>query len=448
MGSRKFFSGLPDTMMSKNNSTGVNRQATNFYWPNDSEAENFVSPRNRMRSRSASTASLMSQSQTSTDNEESRRRRLQQNQSKIEFYDTVDVPTDTESVVSSRERNRHKKMETLKSRIEFYDFVDGKNGKDADDDVQSVIERPVKMKKEIENCETTTKVENNSNNNNNDVEKLSKSFNNMNMEVHQSVEKTPKQFIDSFSDDSEDDERFYHQNKRNNHMFDDQPYELSRNLPPRYPQQPPQRVMNRRPRNNREYYDYDDDFIRYEHENSRRRHHHIRPPMNPRMTRRRGGNYSSQQELSDEEFYFPSRYPPQSRMRNSSYDDEIDDNNYRSSRMSLNRRTSMNGYEGGIERIHFINNEQKKQPKIEVSQVEVESTSSTADQQRATPAKSSLSRTNSVNEAKQRYFTNLKSNIFHKDPEYTNIVEQKKPLSVRDFAASQRVGVGLPDINY
>jgi hypothetical protein len=436
MGSRKFFSGLPDTMMSKNSSTGVNRQATNFYWPNDSEAENFVSPRSRIRSRSASIASLLSQSQTSTDNDESRRRRLQQNQSKIEFCDTVDVPTDTESVVSSRERNRHKKMETLKSRIEFYDFVDGKLGKDADDDVQSVIERPVKMKNENENCETATKT----NNNNNDVEKLSKSFNNM--EVHQSMEKTSTKQFDSFSDDSEDDERFYHLNKRNNHMFDDQPYELNRNLPPRYPQ--PQRVMNRRPRN-REYYDYDDDF-RYEHENSRRRH--SRPPTNPRMTRRRGGGNYSTQEISDEEFYHPNhqqRYPS-SRMRNSY--DEIDDNNYRSSRMNLNRRTSMNGYEGGTERNHYIHNEQK--PKIEVSQVEIESkkqsASSTLTADRA-PAKT-LSRTNSVNEAKQRYFTNLKSNIFHQNPEYTNIVEHKKPLSVRDFAASQRVGVGLPDINY
>lgn len=427
-------------MMSKNNTSGVNRQATNFYWPNDSEAENFVSQKNRMRSRSASTASLMSQSQTSTDNEESRRRKLQQNQSKIEFYDTIDIPTDTESVVSSRERNRHKKMETLKSKIEFYDFVDGKNGKEADDDVQSVIERPVKIKKDNQNCETTTKFENNSNdNNNNDVEKLVKNFNNM--EVHQSVEKTSTKQFDSFSDESEEDERFYRSNKRNNHMFDDQPYELNRNLPPRYPQ--PQRVINRRP-HNREYYDYDDDF-RYEYENSRRRH--PRPPIVSRMTRRRGaGNYSTQ-EISDEEFYYTNyhqRYPP-SRMRNSY--DEIDDNN-RSSRMSLNRKISMNGYEGGIEKNHHIQNEQK--PKIEVLQAEIESKkpleSPTITADRA-PAKT-LSRTNSVNEAKQRYFTNLKSNIFHQNPEYTDIVEQKKPLSVRDFAATQRVGVGLPDINY
>lgn len=62
------------------------------------------------------------------------------------------------------------------------------------------------------------------------------------------------------------------------------------------------------------------------------------------------------------------------------------------------------------------------------------------------PVKPQLARTNSINEAKARYHVNLKSNIFHNDPEYNVLVEQRKPLSIRDFAARQRVGVGLPDI--
>jgi hypothetical protein len=57
-----------------------------------------------------------------------------------------------------------------------------------------------------------------------------------------------------------------------------------------------------------------------------------------------------------------------------------------------------------------------------------------------------VQRTMSVNEARRRHHVNLKSNIFHNDNEYEQVVEQRKPLSVRDFAANNRVGVGLPDL--
>lgn len=145
MADRKFFSGLPDRMM-KGHASGPNRQQTNFYWPNETDAEQFVPSRNRMRNRSLSTASLMSQSQASSDAEESRRRRSQQNKSKIEFYDMVDIGTDNESVYSrANDPTKHKKQETLKSRIEFYDYADPNQ---VDEDVQSVIERPVKRSPE------------------------------------------------------------------------------------------------------------------------------------------------------------------------------------------------------------------------------------------------------------------------------------------------------------
>lgn len=144
MTDRKFFSGLPDRMM-RGHGNGQNRQQTNFFWPNDNDQEHFIPSRNRLRNRTSSTASLMSQSQASTDTEESRRRRSQANQSKIQFYDMVDC-TDNESVYSRvNDSIMHKKQETLKSRIEFNDFVDPQH-QNFDDDVQSVIERPVTQK--------------------------------------------------------------------------------------------------------------------------------------------------------------------------------------------------------------------------------------------------------------------------------------------------------------
>lgn len=427
MANRKFFSGLPDNMMKT--PQGPNRQATNFYWPNDSETElnSFkTASRNRLRSRCTSSASLMSQSQASSDTEESRRRKLQQNDS----YDFHDVPTDTESVVSSRDRNRRKKNETLSSKIQFYDFIDSP---EVDDDVKSVIEkRPDKMQKDSvksEKAVVNEQIASKFKKSIVDIENLTKDIENM--DIKSSGKKPPYQYVDSYSDESDDNSQYYQrENSVSRRMFDER-----RHLPPRYPSTQQPRFMQRRPRP-REYYDYDDEFEHersFPYESSRRRSLH---PLPKRTTSRYGGDHYSQ-EISDEEFYF--QHPRQYGLprRGSYYDDTR-----HSSRMSLNRRESVNGLADFGSQVGDI-------PKVKtIAKVEVDShqPAAVAAEQRS-PAKT-LKRTESVNEAKQRYFTNLKSNIFHNNAEYSNIIEHKKPLSVRDFAASQRVGVGLPDIEF
>lgn len=439
MAGRKFFSGLPDGMMGKN-SQRPNRQQTNFYWPDESEVESNsfkTAARNRLRSRCTSSASLMSQSQASSDTEESRRRKLQQNDSKIEFFDYADA-TDTESVVSTRDRNRKKKIETLSSRIAFYDFVDPNESQNQniDDDVQSVIERPQKVKKDAQKSENPQvneqKIISNLENSV-DIENLTKDIDNM--EIKSSVKKAPYQYVDSFSDDSDDNSRYFRDNGSSSRMFDER-----RHLPPRYPST--QRFMQRRPRP-REYYDYDDEIDHdrsYSYENPRRRSIH---PQSNRGNRRYGGDYFSQ-ELSDEEYYFQNPRQRQYGMpiQHGSYFEENGNHHTRhNSRMSLNRRASVNGL-ADMEKIQVEDIPKTKS----IAKVEVERQSSTLSAERRSPAKT-LKRTESVNEARQRYFTNLKSNIFHNNSEYSEIIE-KKPLSVRDFAASQRVGVGLPDIDF
>lgn len=430
MSNRKFFSGLPDEMM---NRSVVNRQATNFFWPNDSETElnsYKTAARNRMSSRCTSSASL---SQSSADADESRRRnRLQQNDSKIDFYDYPDA-TDTESVISSRDRNRRKKNETLSSKIQFFDFVDG-SANDGDDDVQSVIE----MRSESQKKKDTVKSENNALVNEPnfemsgggggaaaDIENITKDIENM--EIKSSGKKASYQYVDSYSEESDDHSQYYQRDKSgSSRMFDER-----RHLPPRYPSA--QRFMQRRPRA-REYYDYDDEFDQsYPYESSRRRS--IQPPPNWMTRRHRGDHYS--QEMSDEEYYFqqPPRHHQQPSYGLRSFYDEPQN----SSRMSLNRRASVNGLADFAKK----RAEEPPKPKM-IAKAEVDHAPAT---ERRTPVKT-LKRTDSVNEAKQRYFTNLKSNIFHNNAEYSEKLEQKKPLSVRDFAASQRVGVGLPDIEF
>lgn len=464
MSNRKFFSGLPDAMMKSRNSSGPDRQQTNFYWPNETDTEQFVSPRNRMRNRSMSTASLMSQA--STDTEESRRRKSQANQSKIEFYDMVDN-TDNESIYSrSNDLNKHKKQQTLKSRIEFYDFADTKN----DDDAQSVVERPTKRNLEPsvehiipmttengykdkvesvkEKCESQS------------VQNLSQSVQNLNLSPEPkngfassqyppgNPRKKTSQYVDSFSE-SDDDERYY---RARNHPVDERKY-----LPPRYP--PPPRSVRSHPCR-AEYFDFDDE--EYDRQYDSRRLKYRKPEIAPRMSRRR--EYSP--EVSDEDFYDnvdgyrrsggyrEARGPDRYRSSNAS---RIDDSEsyYRG---RSNRRPT-NGYGSEVDfqrnsaparrpspraspRVSPQNQQNEAQAPQNGHEIEVEPRMPAS----ARPPVKPVTRSNSISEAKQRYHVNLKSNIFHNDPEYDQVVGQRKPVSVRDFAARQRVGVGLPDI--
>lgn len=475
MSDRKFFSGLPDGMMGRSRNA-PNRQQTNFYWPNETDTEQFVPTRNRLRNRTMSNASLMSQSQASTDTEESRRRKSQQNQSKIEFYDMVDVGTDNESVYSrSNDPTKHRKQETLKSRIEFYDFVDTTSPQ-PEDDVQSVIERPVKTnpepsvneqkiqpttengQKEDEQIKTQTKSEHRRSDS---EQNLTQSVQNLSLSPEPkngftptyAAPETPRrkapQYDDSFSD-SEDDERFYRDRR---HMVEDRKY-----LPPpphyRYP--PSQRSVRSHPRrHNSEYFDFDDDEYDRHYESTSRRLRYRKPENIPRMARRR--DYSP--ELSDEDFYDNPdgyrreyrRFPPSPDRYRSNASRLDDTESYYRGR---NNRRPVNGHGSEMDfRRNPAPASRKPSPPNQNNSVETPATSneyaSEVEQRMpasARPPIKPLTRTMSINEAKQRHHVNLKSNIFHNDPEYDMIVEQRKPLSVREFAARQRVGVGLPDI--
>lgn len=479
MADRKFFSGLTDKMMTKN-THGRNHQQTNFYWPNETDTEQFTPSRNRLRSRSASNASLMSQSQASTDTEESRRRRNQHNQSKIEFYDMVDVGTDDESIYSrSAGPNKHKKQETLKSRIEFYDFVDTHHYQ-PDDDVESVIERPISRTPEpsvVHNNRMTSengqKVEEKPKvyEHRINIEKepsIAQSMQNLNLstepknghsESHVPVESSRKKvsqpYIDSFSESDDDDERSYY---RSRNQLEERRYAPPQ--PKRYPP-PPRSIRSHPRRSNSEYLDFDDDEYDRSYDSSRRPRY--RKPENvPRMVKRR--DYSP--EMSDEDYYdnvgngyrrsmeySRPRLPPQPD-RYGSHASRLDDNEslYRGKR---NRRPA-NGY--GSER-DFDRNSSRQSPvrrsppmsqtHNNQSEAPVNGYASEMEPRMPTSARppiKPLTRTNSINEARQRQLVNLKSNIFHTDPEYNSTVEHRKPTSIREFAAGQRVGVGLPDI--
>jgi hypothetical protein len=334
----------------------------------------------------------------------------------------VDVGTDTESVYS---RSSPRKQETLKSRIEFYDFVDTRKAEKAEDDVQSVIEKPAKKIPEpeiVESPVTSPPV----------IADLSQNMQNLNLSpkngfANENSRKKPQQYVDSYSE-SDDEDRFY---RSRNHMTEERSY-----LPPRYP--PSQRSVRSNPRRfNSEYFDFDDDG--YDRQFDPPRRPRYRKPENiPRMPRRR--EFSP--ELSDEDFYegyrrgeyTRARVPQPERYRSN---ERFNDNEsyYRG---RSNRRPPVNGH--GSDR--DFQSPPKSPPKTSPDQPQMEPKIPAS----ARPPVKPLSRTMSVNEAKQRYHVNLKSNIFHTDPDYNVMVDQQKPVSVRDFAARQRVGVGLPDI--
>lgn len=138
----KFYTGLPEKMMHR--SQGVDRQRTQFYWPNDSDAEDRPVKNVKKNSASSSTVSTVANN-TKNGDVEIKPKELFQKQlaSGIEFYDNVNAKTP-----ESRRRRfkkieninltnvdrqfvpEKKKLETFSSKIEFYDFVDDAKLKD------------------------------------------------------------------------------------------------------------------------------------------------------------------------------------------------------------------------------------------------------------------------------------------------------------------------------
>ncbi|KAG5683859.1 hypothetical protein PVAND_013121 [Polypedilum vanderplanki] len=420
MSNRKFFSGLPERMMRQPN--GANRQQTNFYWPDDTRSPEITSPRNRMRNRSLSTASIISQSQASTDTEESRRRRTNQMKSRIEFYDMVDTATDNVSVYSRQiDPTKHKKLETLKSRIEFYDFADANN----DDDKNSVIE-VVKKEQEVMNNnkivnEPSPEVIKAPQIENPIVDELTNGVNKISINNNKN-----SQYIDSFSES--EDENYRYQKPRH---YREPP--VDRNLPQATYRRPPIPQQKQSPRRyNSHYFDdeYDDGYDRYYDNRS------VRSRYSRTMSRR---NYSP--DISDDEYYYDRRRISKNYQQPFSPEREYDRyyDSYREERR-INNQRNMNGFSNEFEKV-------QKVPKQQQSEIESEQLPQQQQQQTtsARPPIKPVARSMSISEARRRHHVNLKSNIFHTDNEYDQSVEQRKPLSVRDFAANHRVGVGLPD---
>lgn len=121
MANSKFFSGLSEKMMSRNYN-GPNRQATHFYWPDETDAEEIPLPRSRSRRTSVSSvASVSSAPQVPpADLEQLRKKHLQQMESKIDQYLTVDATSDTES----EKRDRRPKKLNLTPKKESYENQD------------------------------------------------------------------------------------------------------------------------------------------------------------------------------------------------------------------------------------------------------------------------------------------------------------------------------------
>lgn len=127
----RFYTGLTDQMMKR--SRTVNRQETNFFWPDDTNAPPVPSQTRR--------TSLTPASQVNNNNgtNEIKPKELFQKQlsSGIEFFDNVDAKTPEarrrrfkkiDNVNLNNADNQYlpqkKKLETFSSKIEFYDLVD------------------------------------------------------------------------------------------------------------------------------------------------------------------------------------------------------------------------------------------------------------------------------------------------------------------------------------
>ncbi|XP_070507167.1 putative uncharacterized protein DDB_G0281733 [Chironomus tepperi] len=476
MSNRKFFSGLSEKMMAR--STGPNRQQTNFYWPDDSNADDTCSVRsNRLRNRSLSTASVLSQSQASTDTEESRKRRSNDFKSRIEFYDMVDIPTDNESVYSRKlDPSKHKKLETLKSRIEFYDYVDTRDSSQMnDEDTNSVIE--VVQKKENQevrndkNGTIDTPVENKNfiQNNNKHIDELANNMTKMSMNVEHpkndmNNHNHKPQYIDSYSESDDEDDYRYQKSFRGQHDAIKRNYPQKNRRPtlPKQHHQPyHQQYQQLPPRRYQSHYfdDFEDDGYDRYFENASIRSSRSRLPRMPRRT------YSP--DNSDEEFYDNRMYPKRNgrmsrdnrnyeafspereytRSQNPRNDDYYE--SYRDDRRQTNNRnTNINGFGSEMDynrpksRTPPREQQQHQQSTIEIdSEQNIPTTS-------ARPPIKPVARSMSISgDARRRYHINLKSNIFHTDNEYDQVVNPRKPLSVRDFAATTKIGVGLPDLN-
>lgn len=292
-------------------------------------------------------------------------------------------------------------------------------------------------------------------------------------------------YVDSFSE-SEDDE-YYHRPSRRAYEMEERKY-YTPAPPQRYYSQhsPPRSTYN----NHRSHprpseLEYDDGYRNRRPKNRYRSDHSVESHYAPQRAPRRQRQYSP---LSDEEHYdfdkrksmeyldkrspvtppiYHPKAPSSQQQHQPQYTQYYPEEDVAYYTDAARRRNSAikNGYASEIEQnrsppppvtatpvksppprpesVYSANNRRTKS--IINGGNDTEQDSQYEQQRRSTPYKP-VSRSMSINEAKQRHHVNLKSNIFHNDPEYNNSVEQRRPATVREAAGNQRVGVGLPDI--
>ena len=299
-----------------------------------------------------------------------------------------------------------------------------------------------------------------------------------------SIKKNSKssKYVDSFSE-SEDDE-YYHRPSRRAYEMEERKYYTP--PPPQryYSQHSPQRSTynNHRSHPRPSELEYDDGYRNRRPKNRYRSDHSVESHYAPRVPRR-PIQYSPESDEEHYDFdkrksmeyldkrspvtppiYHPKAPSPHQQQPQSYYPEE--DVAYYTDAARRRNSAIKNGYTSEMEQysrpapapvgsvakqashsrpesIYSANNRRTKS--IINGGYETEQDSQYEQQHRTTPYKP-VSRSMSINEAKQRHHVNLKSNIFHNDPEYNVTVEQRRPVTVREAAGSQRVGVGLPDI--
>lgn len=161
----KFYTGLPSEMLAR--SRVVNRQNTNFFWPDETDMVSVADKSKRTPAKVSSTApaSVTNFNNESTNSTDIKPKELFRKQltSGIEFYDNVNAKTPESrrrrfkkiDNVNLNNNDGHfqperKKLETFSSKIEFYDFENETDVKNRQSSRNGRIEQPVKpMKKEI-----------------------------------------------------------------------------------------------------------------------------------------------------------------------------------------------------------------------------------------------------------------------------------------------------------
>lgn len=156
MSNGKFFSGLTDTMMK--HGPKPDRQRTNFFWPDDSNAKSVVEEKRDARRSSIKSPEreLYISHNASLEVASPKNLHAKQQSSKIEFYDEVETPIrskiNNKNIKASVEKNvnnsrsSHKneiKQKSQNSNVEFYDYknIDVPSPKNVNIDVESTIRK-------------------------------------------------------------------------------------------------------------------------------------------------------------------------------------------------------------------------------------------------------------------------------------------------------------------